>query len=122
MQAGQINSSPGQHGGWHTSLIRTYMHVATLLTSLQPDLQLLSACSQLTCSDSLWSLSTLPGQTVYWLPSKIDCGAVSDTTAVSFHVKVITVFASSVYELQHQAMITKMSVEGPSVTRVRNQA
>ena len=76
------------------------MHVAILLTSLQPDLRLLSACSQLICSDSLRRLSLLPGQTVYWLPSKIDCGAVSDTTAVSFHVQVITVFTSSVYELQ----------------------
>jgi len=43
-QTEQFNSSLY---GWHNNLNRTYMHVATLLTSLQPDLQLLSACSQL---------------------------------------------------------------------------
>lgn len=76
------------------------MHVAILLTSLQTDLQLLSACSQLIYLNSSWSLSTQQGQTVYWLPSKVDCGAVSDTTAVPFHVQVIAIFTSSVYELQ----------------------
>ena len=64
----------------------------------------------------------LPGQTMYWLPSEVDCGAVSDTTAVSFHIQVITILTSSIYELQRYAMFTKTNVEGTCMTRVLDQA